>query len=87
MHSQEIAQAFESLEILSKNTKKRAEYEARKKALLDIRNGMRVNRDEGIAEGETRKAIAMARNLKALGVPMDTIMKASGLTLEQVKQA
>ena len=92
MHSQEIAQAFESLEILSKNPKKRAEYEARKKELLDIRNGMYVNRkegkEEGIVEGETRKALQTAKNLKTMKImTMEQIAKATGLTLEQVKEA
>ena len=34
-NSQEIAEAYEKLEILSKNPKKRIEYEARKMQLLD----------------------------------------------------
>jgi len=86
-----IARAFENLQILSKDPKKRAVYEARKMALLDYQNDMYVSGLEGEtrgeARGEARKALAMARNLKALGVPMDTIMKASGLTLEEVKKA
>ena len=51
MQDHGIAKAFENLEVLSHNPKNRAEYEARKKALLDINNGMYVNRLEGRAEG------------------------------------
>ena len=86
-----IARAFENLQILSKDPKKRAVYEARKMALLDYQNDMYVNRkegkEEGIAEGETRKALEMARKLKARKMAISEIIELTGLTLEQVKQA
>lgn len=89
MHSHEIAQAFENLEVLSHDPKSRALYEARKKTLLDIDNGMYVNRLEGIAEGivegKVQKALEMAKNLKFLGVATEIIMKASGLSKEQIE--
>lgn len=88
MHSNEIAQAFENLEILSHDPKARALYEARKKALLDIDNGMYVNRLEGIAEGiakgENRKALEIAKSLKSMGVSTEVIIKASGLSKAQI---
>lgn len=84
MHSQEIAQAFESLEVLSHNPNKRAEYEARMKELLDIKNGMYVNRLEGIKEGKAEAHRETAKVLKSLGTPYDVITKATGLTKEQI---
>ncbi len=84
MQSQEIAQAFESLEILSHNPKKRALYEARKKELMDIDNGMYVNRLEGMAEGEIKAKLDMAKEMKADGEPLDKIMRYTHLTKQQI---
>ena len=44
--------------------------------------GMEKGMKEGRAEGKTE----MARNLKAMGIPTETIMKASGLTLEEIEK-
>lgn len=41
---------------------------------------------EGIAEGEQRKNLENARNFKALGVSVDIIMKATGLTIEEIEK-
>ena len=41
---------------------------------------------EGIAEGEQRKNLENARNFKALGVSIDIIMKATGLTIEEIEK-
>ena len=41
---------------------------------------------EGIAEGEQRKNLENARNFKALGVSIDIIMKATGLSIEEIKK-
>ena len=53
------------------------------------RDAMDAGRKEGIAEGEILGAektrLENARNLKALGVALETIVKATGLTLEQVQ--
>jgi len=63
----------------------------------DIRNQIAYARKEGVAqgisEGEARgraegaesKAIEVARNLKSLGVSLDKIAQATGLTPEQVR--
>ena len=47
-----------------------------------IEKGMEKGMKEGRAEGKTE----MARNLKAMGIPTETIMKASGLTLEEIEK-
>ena len=96
MHSQEIAQAFENLEILSKDPKSRALYEARKKALMDIDNGMYVNRLEGklegrlegrlegLEEGEKRKSLEFAKKMKAKNSSLAEIIEFTGLTKEEI---
>ena len=47
----------------------------------DIENAKNLARREGREEG----ILATARKMKAIGVPIDTIAEASGLTLEQVE--
>lgn len=51
----------------------------------DIRNQIRYAEKQGIEQGKEQKAIEIARNLLGLGVDVDTIVKSSGLTKEQVK--
>ena len=41
---------------------------------------------EGLAKGEIKKAKEIARNLKAIGVPIDTIVQSTGLTVEDIAQ-
>ena len=38
----------------------------------------------GMREGEKQKALAIAKNLKANGVDVDTIAKSTGLTVDDV---
>lgn len=78
-----IAKAFENLQILSKDPKKRAMYEARKMELLDYQNDVYVS---GL-EGETRKALEVARKLKKRKMTVSEIMELTGLSMEQVKKA
>ena len=47
--------------------------------------GRAEGRPEGRAEGAQKKALDIARNLKAMGFCIDDIVKASGLTVEEVK--
>ncbi len=63
----------------------------------DIRNQIAYARKEGvaqgIAEGEARgeakgaetKAIEVAKNLKSLGIPLDKIAQATGLSEEKIQ--
>lgn len=46
---------------------------------------MKNEREEGREEGREEKAIEMARNLKSLNIPVDTIVLATGLTTEQIE--
>ena len=43
-------------------------------------------RQEGLKVGKKEATIEMARNLKQLGVPIETIVKSSGLTEEEIAQ-
>jgi predicted transposase/invertase (TIGR01784 family) len=79
-NSQEIAEAYEKLENLSKNPKKRIEYEARKMQLLDDMTQYASYRDEG----EIKAKLEMAREMKSDGEPLEKIMKYTHLTKEQI---
>ena len=68
------------------------EYEDSLKAYRDIKNsidsaeekGKAIGRAEGRAEGRTEGKIETARNLLAMDIPIDTIVKATGLTKEEI---
>ena len=48
-------------------------------------DGMQKGRAEGIAEGKKLEKLDTARNLKSLGVPIETIAKATGLSMEEIE--
>ena len=48
--------------------------------------GLKEGIEQGRAEGLKEATIEMARNLKQLGVPIETIVKSSGLTEEEIAQ-
>ena len=68
----------------------RAQYRHEWKIYNDYFNSVdmakKEGRAEGIAEGEQRKNLENARNFKALGVSVDIIMKATGLTIEEIEK-
>ena len=47
--------------------------------------GIAAGRAEGMAKGEKAAKVKIAANLLSLGVPMKTIMQASGLSEEEIK--
>ena len=50
------------------------------------KEGRAEGRAEGITEGEKAKAFAIALNLKVMNVPLKTIIKATGLTAEEIEK-
>ena len=71
----------------------RAQYEYEWKVYNDYFNtldyaekkGREEGLKEGIAEGEYRKNLENARNLKQLGVSTEIIMQATGLSSEEIE--
>ena len=43
-------------------------------------------RAEGLVEGKLKGIVEVARNLKKLGVPLDSIIRSTGLTNEEIEQ-
>ena len=85
---------FEEAEIARFTPQEQREYEASKKAYRDIKNSVDTAKREGIAEGMKKgmkqgmkqRSLEIARNLLSLGLPVDQITQATGLTEEEIKQ-
>ena len=63
----------------------RAEYEESLKVFWDFSNVLSTAERKGRAEGERDEKLRSAKNLKALGVDVETISKATGLTKEEIE--
>ena len=65
------------------------EYEDSLKTYRDLKNSLDTaeekGRVEGRVEGEKRKAIAIARNLKSMGMSISDVSKATGLQEEEIE--
>ncbi|RHR82507.1 Rpn family recombination-promoting nuclease/putative transposase [Odoribacter sp. AF15-53] len=48
--------------------------------------GLLEGRAEGRAEGEMKGRVEVARNLKKMGLPLDTIIQSTGLSVEEIDQ-
>lgn len=77
----DIRSAYQQLQVISRDREKRLEYEAREKALRDY-NQMIM---EAELRGKNEMASNIARNMLGLNIPIDTIIKSTGLTAEQIK--
>ena len=75
----------EEAEIATFTPEELREYEDSLKAYRDIKNSIDTARKEGRVEGEKRKAIAIARNLKSMGMSISDVSKATGLQEEEIK--
>ena len=84
----EIRKAVDILYAISADEKVRAEYNARQKAWMDRQSQFdgyfKKGKAEGMAEGQAEKTLEIARNLILLGVPMDLIIKSTGLSPEEI---
>ncbi len=83
---------FEQAEISKFNPRELKSYEDSVNAYRDIVNAIKTaekkkyaeGRAEGRAEGEKEAKETIALNLLSLGVPLETIIKASGLTADEI---
>lgn len=76
---------FKQAEIAGFTRTELREYEDSLKAFRDLRNTLDNAKQEGRAEGGKDKAIEIAKNLLEMGMPIDAIMKATGLSSEEVR--
>ncbi len=80
-----IESAYNTLQVISQDKEKRIEYEAREKALRDYNQGMLEAEERGRETGEREKAIQIAKNMIAIGLPTDIITQATGLSIAQIE--
>ncbi|MEM7494897.1 MAG: Rpn family recombination-promoting nuclease/putative transposase [Myxococcota bacterium] len=88
-----LKEAAEKLDVLKLSAQERRDYERYLESLRDrgsfydstYGDGRREGREEGLVEGERRKALAIARSMRALGVDIDVIVQATGLTRPEIE--
>ncbi|AIQ31688.1 hypothetical protein P40081_28850 [Paenibacillus sp. FSL P4-0081] len=93
MNEPALRKAMETLEFLSQDSEARRKYEDRQKFLLDEasqrdgaqREGFAKGIAVGRAEGELEAKLEIARNLLAMGLDLPAVIKATGLTEEELK--
>lgn len=97
-----ISLLFEEAEIAKFSPKEVREYEASKMAYRDIKNsidtakqegkeeGIAIGKEEGIAigkeEGKNERNLEIAKDMLAMNIDEATIIKITGLTLEQLQR-
>lgn len=86
MNEPMLKKAMDTLEFLSHDAATRMAYDARMKALSDEKSMIEGARAEGLREGLREAKQEMARELLALGVDMSAIVKASGLSEEEIRK-
>lgn len=82
MNEPMLKKAMDTLEFLSHDAATRMAYDARMKALSDEKSMIEGARAEGAVEGKRE----MARELFSLGVDISAIVKASGLSEEEIRK-
>ena len=83
---------FEAAEIAKFSQTEYEAYEDSLKAYRDWQNtiataeykGMERGRAEGLAEGEKRKTLEIARQMKSRGIPADVVAQCTGLDVEDI---
>lgn len=81
LKNQGIKKAYNELQVISKNEKARMAYEARQAEIHDQMTRIKSAKEEGATE----KAIEIARNLINLNIDIETIIKASGLSKDDIE--
>lgn len=92
--NEEIKEAMEELEEISKDKELRLIAELKEKAIRDERNmmehaiedGLKQGIEQGIEQGTKQAEIKMARYLKSKNIDMEIIMEATNLTKEEIEK-
>ena len=80
----EIKEAMNELEKISKDKELRRVAELREKAIRDEKNGLRHAREEGIKEGIEQGIEQVAKKMLELNMPIQDIINATGITEKQI---
>jgi predicted transposase/invertase (TIGR01784 family) len=86
----DLKHAVDRLKEISTDEQARMMYEARLKVARDryaVESSMREQgRHEGRQEGQHEGRVAVARNLIELGIPVEKIIQATGLSAEEIRE-
>ncbi len=89
MSIEEIKEAKNELVRLSNDQEQRMLYEMREKILKDkisaLNKAKNEGREEGLQEGLKEGLIKTAKNLLAMGMDVETVSKATGLSVEEIR--
>ena len=77
-----IGSAYQTLQVISQDSEKRMEYEAREKAIRDYNAGMM----EAEERGEKKNAIRVAKNMLRENFDIQITSKISGLPLPEIEK-
>jgi predicted transposase/invertase (TIGR01784 family) len=80
----DIKKVEERLEYLSSDDKTIEIYKSREKSLHERANMINGAKEEGIKEGIKEGIITTAKNLLVMGMDLDMVSKATGLSMEKV---
>ena len=89
-----IGSAYEQLQIISQDKKKRLEYEAREKAIRDHnqmmyeaeQRGIKVGEERGKEIGKQETLFDIVKKFLALRIPIDMIAEGTGLSEEDIRK-
>ena len=89
-----IDKAYRRLEEMSADEQKRWEYEMRQKAIRDHRHmlasgrreGEKIGEQRGLEQGESKKAVEIARKMLGDKMPIEKVAEYSGLSLEEIQK-
>jgi predicted transposase/invertase (TIGR01784 family) len=81
-----IKDAFDYLQVISKDEEKRLAYEARQLWLMDQRTREKVAREKGREEGEMNKAIEVAKKMLKRKINLEYIAEDTALPLDIIQK-
>jgi len=81
-----FSEAFAKAELAKLGTAEYANYEHSLKIYRDLKSVIDTAYDEGKIEGKIEEKIDIAKSLKELGVAVDTIIQATGLTRKDIEE-
>ncbi|MBS9783483.1 MAG: Rpn family recombination-promoting nuclease/putative transposase [Pasteurella sp.] len=86
LHEEKFLKLFELAEIAQFNQAEQFNYESSLKEYWNLNSCYNTAHQEGIEEGRDEKAREIAHNLKQAGVDIETIIKATNLSAEEIEK-
>ena len=84
LQTEVFSRLFKQAEIAGFTRTELREYEDSLKAYRDMKNSLDNAEEKGIAKGKKDKAVEIAKKLLEMDMPIDAIMKATGLSMEEI---